>query len=453
MSSRAALKQPMRRINLTTPHAAQRGAATLVVVMVLFFIAALVSAYTSRNLIFEQRTSANQYRATQAFEAAEAGIEWALAMLNGGRIDADCEPHPLANAATLDPSFRGRYLAIDEDGGITAPPRASGEPRQAACVFNGVGWQCSCPADAAPALIDPPGPGPFPAFVLRFYDVNTDAPPVAYPPGVVRIESTGCTRLDAAGICAAGASSGDGRATVTILAALKSAIVTPAAAVTVRGDLSLEDSDALRAINQDQASGGLTLHMGGDIIGPMPELQSLPGTPPDKSFLVQDNAMPDMSTAAAADRMFTAAFGMGRDTYRLQPAAVFIDCEADCTASTVRDMALLNPGRVLWINGTFQIDTADPIGTTANPVVLVVTGDINITGPNAELNGVVYTVGANSLATISGDIALHGALIAEANLTLSSGATAIVEYDGDVLNRLRRMYGSFVRVPGSWKDF
>ncbi len=61
-------------------------------VLLLFFIISLVAAYAGRSLIFEQRTSANQYRATQAFEAAEAGLEWALAMLNGGRISATCLP-------------------------------------------------------------------------------------------------------------------------------------------------------------------------------------------------------------------------------------------------------------------------------------------------------------------------------------------------------------------------
>ena len=44
----------------------QRGAATLAVVALLFFIVSLVAAYTNRNLIFEQRTSGNQFRATQA---------------------------------------------------------------------------------------------------------------------------------------------------------------------------------------------------------------------------------------------------------------------------------------------------------------------------------------------------------------------------------------------------
>ncbi|MFY7949505.1 MAG: pilus assembly PilX family protein, partial [Gemmatimonas sp.] len=60
----------------------QQGAATLVVVMVLFFIISMVAAYTSRNMIFEQRTGANLYRASQSFEAAEAGMNWALMMLN-----------------------------------------------------------------------------------------------------------------------------------------------------------------------------------------------------------------------------------------------------------------------------------------------------------------------------------------------------------------------------------
>jgi hypothetical protein len=54
--------------------------ATLTVVMVLFFVVSLVAAYAGRTSIFEQRTSANQYRSTQALEAAEAGLEWAVVL-------------------------------------------------------------------------------------------------------------------------------------------------------------------------------------------------------------------------------------------------------------------------------------------------------------------------------------------------------------------------------------
>ena len=117
-----------------TPHMkprrapARRGVATLVVVMVLFFILALTAAYTNRNLIFEQKTSSNQYRSTQAFEAAEAGLEWALAQLNGGLVNSSCQPDN-----TNGRSFRDRYLGmfgssptILADGTIVPRTRSNG---------------------------------------------------------------------------------------------------------------------------------------------------------------------------------------------------------------------------------------------------------------------------------------------------------------------------------------
>ena len=63
-----------------------RGVAALTVVMVLFFIMALVAAYTNRNLVFEQRISANSYRLARAADAAEAGLDWTVALLNGGPV-------------------------------------------------------------------------------------------------------------------------------------------------------------------------------------------------------------------------------------------------------------------------------------------------------------------------------------------------------------------------------
>ncbi len=113
--------------------------------MVLFFIMSLVAAYASRNLIFEQRTSANNYRSTQAFEAAEAGLEWALAMLNGGRIDDVCAPS--TDAARN--AFRERYLLTDADGNIQArtwDDAGTATPLRPSCVRGNAGWACSCPA-------------------------------------------------------------------------------------------------------------------------------------------------------------------------------------------------------------------------------------------------------------------------------------------------------------------
>ena len=168
---------------------AQRGVATLVVVMVLFFIISLVAAYTNRNLLFEQRTSANQYRSTQSHEAAQAGIEWAVAMLNSGRITTACTPSTSAG----DTNFRQRYLTIGANGVISANASASGSVPylSARCVFNGNGWNCDCPADGTPAPTVPTGAGAFPAYGMRFVSL-TGTP----PPGVIRLETIACARYD-----------------------------------------------------------------------------------------------------------------------------------------------------------------------------------------------------------------------------------------------------------------
>jgi hypothetical protein len=426
----------------TPPRPAPRGAAALLVVMALFFIVALVAGYASRNLIFEQRTSAHQLRATQAFEAAEAGLEWALAMLHSGRIDAVCAPH--IDPATADDSFRQRYLDISVDTGrVGVRSRSSGQPLRPACVFDGTQWQCSCPVDGDASLIEPVGPGPFPAFVVRFFDDP------AYPPGVVRIEAIGCTRLDEAEVCGNAPGAGDGRARVSVLAALKSALVTPpAAAVTVRGPLDL-GAAMLQAVSRDPDSGGYTLHVGGALSGTPLALHGLPGTPPDQTIFDEPDHGP--LATLSAPRMFASVFGMDRDTYRLQPAAVVLPCAGACTATVVRDTVRLNPGRVLWIAGDLTIDDAGPIGTDALPALLVVTGSIQVTHPGARLHGVVYSAGPAWAST--GTLALHGALIAEGALTFSGAGVTTVEYDAAVLERLRRTHGSFVRIPGSWRDF
>ncbi len=59
----------------------ERGMATLITSLVLLLAITLLSFAAARVGIMEQRISANDYRAKQGFEAAQAGIEYAIAML------------------------------------------------------------------------------------------------------------------------------------------------------------------------------------------------------------------------------------------------------------------------------------------------------------------------------------------------------------------------------------
>jgi hypothetical protein len=440
-----------------------RGAAALAVVMVLFFIMSLVAAYASRNLIFEQRTSANNYRSTQAFEAAEAGLEWGLAMLNGGRIDDVCAPSidPVRNV------FRERYLLAAADGRIEArtwDDAGTPAPLRPSCVRGNAGWSCSCPAAGDPALVAPGGVNATPVFVLRFETVGGQ-------PGLVRVFSQGCSGWGTPCIEGAG-NRADANAEVNALVGLAPALTqVPVAAFTVRGDLV-----APNAIFSNRFAEGVAINAGGtvspdpdtnpNIIGPA-------GTPlgaPGSRVVASDPSLSGLMGVGGltkGEMMFLAAFGAPPAAYRLQPAVVRVDCSADC-ADRLRDAADGHLGRVLWVDGDLVLpaNTVLTLGTPADPVVLVVAGDISIgAGSNVLVNGLVY-VRSGSLNATGSNTQFNGVFIAEGEAAgADEGRFTIVgalriAFDPAVTDVLQRVqarqspgFGSFARLPGSWRDF
>ena len=66
-------KQHFRKLN------SEKGMSTLVIILLLLFVATLVTLYTANSMIREQQVSANQYRSDQALSAANAGLDYALA--------------------------------------------------------------------------------------------------------------------------------------------------------------------------------------------------------------------------------------------------------------------------------------------------------------------------------------------------------------------------------------
>lgn len=447
-----------------------RGAASLVVVMMLFFVVALVAAYTSRNMLFEQRTGVNQLRSTQALEAAQAGLDWAVSMLNSGRIGDDC----LISADTTKTTFRQRYLNIDgpapaspgispgnSTGLVIRKVRAdSGTELWPTCVATAVGWSCSCPVDGPPVLVAPIGASVLPAFRLRFVnDVNGVA-------GLVRIESNGCTRLDEdCLVFPAKSTAGEGRATVFALVALKSALVTPpVAAVTSRANLS----GSIRGVNTDASVGGIAAQSGAAVLADITKLQGPPGTPIQLSIIENDGALSAAKLPAdpwpLGDRMFASVFGMWPRVYAEQPSAVVLDCGlAGCSSATVRTVASLNPGRVIWVKGNLSVNDAAAIGSTSEPVVLVIEGNLAFTS-DATIYGLVYggrssvlplvpwaVSGTGAIPPAPGLGHIRGALVAEH--AAAAANDSVVIFDKAILNRLRLTSGTFVLVPGSWRDF
>jgi len=431
------------------PMQHQRGVATLVVVLVLFFIVSMVAAYTNRNLIFEQRTAANQYRSTLAMETAQAGLEWAKAMLNHGRITATCQP----STSTTDTSFRERYLSADANGlitiinvlGTTATATNVSEQLTPSCVFNGTGWDCDCPSNAAPSLTPPTGDAVRPAFRVRMVRAT-----VGGRPGMVRIEAVGCTRLssDCLSFLGQGETS-EGRAIATELVALAGGLPSPPlAALTAGGGVDVGGA-AMALYNPDRDSGGTTIQAVGPVNTTNLVLSTVPGSPGAGSVIDNDTTLPN-----SADRMFSGVFNMWPATYQLQPATVVLDatssgCSAGgCTAAGVRTALSLNPGRVIWITGDLTVDSAGDIGSATAPALLIVNGDLSFTTA-ATVYGLVYTRTGTWLTAGTGTV--RGAVVAEGHV--SGTGTPNLVYDADVLRRLRLGSGSFVLVSGGWKDF
>jgi Tfp pilus assembly protein PilX len=443
--------RPHRRRPSSPAAPRQRGVATLIVVMVLFFVVSLVAAYTNRNLIFEQRTSSNQYRATQTFETAQAGLQWAVAMLNGPRIDASCDTSVL----TTDTSFRERYLTIDATSGlVTGRTKSDGSTLYAACVSNGTGWNCSCPSDAVPAPTLPTGAGVFPAFQVRFFRNPASAPPI--PPGMIRVDSIACPSFDTVCLDIGNAASAEGRAVVSTLVSLQSALKTPpSSALLVRGDLDV-GSAVISAYNTDVTVGAVAVQLGGTADATSRAamaLGSAPGTPASFAFVEEDTMLSGLTTAGTllptlGDRMFSTVFGISPASYRSQPGlSVLTGCP--CTAAQVRAAASLSPMRPIWVEGDLRIDSTGDIGSVGSPVMIVAEGDITHTAAGVTIFGAIYSRAATWGTSGSGTVV--GAAIAENDFGGSGSSTYL--YNADVLRLLRLRYGSFVAVPGSWKDY
>ncbi len=70
------------------PHR-QAGAATLVITVVLLFLITTVSVITAQTVVVENQVTANQQREMQAFNAAQAGLDYFLLLLGLGEINPE----------------------------------------------------------------------------------------------------------------------------------------------------------------------------------------------------------------------------------------------------------------------------------------------------------------------------------------------------------------------------
>ncbi len=421
---------------MAAPGSGQRGVAALVVTMTLFFAMLLIAVFANRNLVFEQRASANQYRSTQAFEAAEAGLEWAQAQLNNvARVGADCK----ASGDESGTSFRDRYLRVATPGaGFSAVlwnNAGVSTGLQPACVRGATGWQCACPATGHAQLTPPVQPAP--AFSVEFLPGAKS--------GVVRVVSRGCSSLG--GACAQGSSNPTDavarvEASFALLPGLASA---PAAALTVRGTLDV-GAAALGVHNTDPASGAVALHAGGGVLATALRLEGAPGAASNASIVSLDARLAALSPA----QLFASYFGLDRASWSQQPVVTTLSCVGNCASMLEHAVAEAGTNAMIRVAGDLEVQGPVSIGSRQQPALIVVDGEARLRGA-VTLHGMLYANAVRWDGAVPSGSLLRGALVSET--TYRGDATPDLLYDPAVLAALRQRSGMFARVSGSWRDF
>lgn len=419
----------------------QQGIGTLLMAMLLLLGASIVVLYLNRSVIFEQKTSANQQRSTLALEVAEAGLEWAIGMLNHPEIsNTSCEP-----GTGTDLSFRNTYIQFSNTQPPTLPTIT---PAQPGCRLEGTQLSCSCPATGTAAL----SASSTPSFTVAF-----DAVPLADDPTgeSVRITSVGCTASTQA-CTAASSGQADATATVSMVVKLRAMLrAGPAAALTC--GTSCKVSGAYTLVNTSVASNGILINAGTTITqGAGTRLVSLPGAPSDNALVPNDTSLANLSGSDAQcdnSAVFNAFFGTTIESYASAPTTKTIHCSSSAVCGELSLEAYEKGWRAFYFPSGVDYNNSSgftTLGTETQPVTLVTPQTLNING-NITINGFIFSNSANVNDLGTGSANIEGAMVTCGAYDNNGNGT--LSYSEDILGNLTRNTSLAVKVPGSWRDF
>jgi hypothetical protein len=417
----------------------QRGAATLMVTMIFLFSTSVAMLYLNRNVLFEQKISANQLRSTQALEIAEAGIEWATGMLN--------TPYDISSSCTLltttNISFRKKYVQTQwASGTATATDVNPATTTFPGCKINGNVRTCNCPD--VPNSTTSLGTDSYPGFTISFAATSD--------PEAVRVTSTGCTAQ--VGACTpTTASNSDATASVSVtlklrplLRAAPASPLTCGTSCTVGGSYNIE--------NLDVVTGGIVVNAGTTATSTVSHYTSIPGQPVPNSIVANDTTL---STLAAADptcsdsAMFNAYFGSTISQYAAAPTTKPIPgCNNANTCGALVDAAYADGWRSFYFRDGFaRNNSSGSLGSPTDPVTIVSDAGFDING-NIDIYGMIFSNSSNVNDVGTGTANIHGAMVTCGAYSNNGNGSLI--YDPTVLMGTRRATGLLVRVPGSWTD-
>ncbi len=409
----------------------QKGVGSLLISIVILTLVTFVTIYTSKTVLLEQKIAANDFRSRQAFEAAEAGIGQAIAILNE---DTDHNKDELLDGNGDCPATgtcTNFLFDSDSDGTLDSNTYTVGT--------SGTKAELS---------------------TQDLFGENT----------VIRITSTGY--------------SDDATAQRTIIRDISVASPlpnTPDNPFTTRGNVTFTGSATV--FNQEGAS---TIWSGGDV-----DLGSNNSTATEVANVTAANYPACMETSEtcttiqtsnkttmgldiveqdanlanlSADQFFENTFGKTPAQFKSEIELETPDNIID--AASVDEAAAINnaASEIFWIDGPANlggvtvgcessvsgtnISSADCPTGELKPSIIIVNGDLEFSG-NAVFYGLIFVTGS---INVSGSPNIIGAIISAGNITNSAGGGVVVRYNSTVLKQTRDTKDR-ASSAGSWRDF
>lgn len=403
----------------------QRGVSLIVTLMIVILLS-LLALYGAGVLVLDTRSAANDFRAREAMAAAESGTEQGLSLLNANRERILAGGLDSNGDGTADSTWTVCTDAADPCSPIRSTDRTN--------------WQFLTISN----LSSQPGAGSFTLYLLT---------PVPDADPNVKNGSLLVYNVVAIGKSADGTSTASLKQGAYFYPLLLGNVSTPLAAasnIPLSGNYSIitssngggpgvpvtawsanpitpggsfaschiGDFEAGACLSSDALSkNGLT---GPDLIG------SDPNFPPD---------------------LFQFLFGVPASDYqKIKDEAKVV---ADCSGLNASSSGLI------WVTGSCNLPNNN-VGSLANPVMLVVEGDIQANG-TYDFYGMVYLfnlAGGTPTTLFNGNYHIHGAMFVHNTMTLTLNGSFVLEYDKEVLDNLKNSPSGrgLARVAGGWSD-
>jgi PilX N-terminal len=383
--------------------------------LVLLFLITMVSVYTARTVLLEQKVAGNEFRAHQAFEAAESGLITAISYLttvDGWDKDDD---------GVIDPVFD-----TDADG--------IGDTNSATFDDN----------TSVTVTIT----GAFPAFNIQSVGISDDLT-------ASRTIRQLVGALDAlphapdTPLTTRGTVTVDGSAT----------IYNPEGHSTIwsGSDVELGANNSTATNIADPADPGYPGCM--DVSMTCGTTRSSSKVAVGLDVIEHDSSLSNLT----GDQMFRNFFGTSMQNYHDSRVTLEVaPGNANNLASHPANPGVhLGVGEVIWIDGDVVLDDQTTLGCeialsgsamcpTANtdPSVLIIDGDLTTNG-TPSFYGIVYVTGSLNL---SSNTTVVGAMIVGGNSATNAGGSLDIWYNSSVLGEARNN-APLAGAAGSWRDW